>query len=139
MALLAESHTLAWLVLLCRRMNTATPIVPPLAPAVPDGPSSGLVRTVYRFTASSSDPLGHGVKCRFYWGDGTMSDWTVPGPGGAPHTLAHVWTKPGRYTVCAQAKNTAGVQSSWGPALLVKIEENGAGKNRREGPAERVG
>jgi len=45
----------------------------------------------------------------------------------------------GRRAVRVQAENTRGVQSAWSPALVVKIEENGAGKNRREGPAERAG
>jgi hypothetical protein len=108
-------------------MDTDNTVVPPLIPSLPKGPRNGRVSSVYRFTTSSQDPLGRGVKCRFHWGDGTMSDWTVSVPDDIPHTMTHAWTRPGRFEVRAQAKNTAGVQSAWSPALRVTIEGSGQG------------
>jgi len=107
-------------------MDLLKTAIQPLTPPPPDGVSRGCMHSVYPFTAVARDPLGYGVYCRFNWGDGQMSDWTDPAPGGSPHTQAHAWDKPGRYEVRVQAKNTRGVQSAWSPALVVKIEEQTA-------------
>ena len=97
----------------------------------PPDTSSGRVGLDDPSTVMTYDPIGSDISCRFDWGDGQKSDWTEPTPGDTPHTLAHIRNKPGRYEVRAQAKNTQGVQSDWGPALVVTTEENSecSGKN----------
>ena len=95
----------------------------PLMPPPPDGVSTGRVGVNYAFAVSTRDPLGDYVSCRFSWGDGQQSDWTSPRPGGQPHALTHRWEKPGKYDVCAQARNTSGSMTLWGPAMRVTVLE----------------
>jgi hypothetical protein len=110
-------------------VSTLSDSLPPLMPPPPDGISVGQTETNYPFTVSTRDPMGNAVSCRFDWGDGQKSDWTDPAPGGAPHTLTHCWDKPGKYDVCAQARNTRGAVTSWGPAARVMIEVGSQGDN----------
>jgi PKD domain len=107
-------------------MHERSTALPPLMPPPPDGISLGQVGVGYAFSVKTHDPMGSEISCRFDWGDGQQSDWTPPKPNGEPHTLDHCWEKPGRYGVCARARNARGAMTDWGPAVRVTIEELGA-------------
>ena len=99
--------------------------LPPLMPPPPDGISLGRVGIDYAFSVQTHDPMGGDISCRFDWGDGQQSDWTPPKPNGELHTQVHRWTKPGKYDVCAQARNASGGMTLWGPAMRVTVVEEG--------------
>jgi len=105
-------------------MDNASVALAPFMPPPPDGVSKGEVHVSYVFTVSTRDPLGNPSSCRFDWGDGEKSKWTEPCPPGATHALAHAWNKPGKYDVCAQARNIRGARTCWGPAVRVTITDN---------------
>jgi hypothetical protein len=72
-------------------------------PAVPSGPTSGIVGTLYQFSASgSTSNLSHVIQYAFDWGDGTHSGWTPL----SVTSSNHAWSAPGTYTVRVQARCT---------------------------------
>ncbi len=87
-------------------------------PNLPIGPSFGVTGAGYNFTTGdSSSTLGHPLEYRFYWGDGTYSNWSVS--TSAPKS----WSSPGRYTVSAKARCAVDtvVESEWSEALEVTV------------------
>jgi DNA-binding beta-propeller fold protein YncE len=93
----------------------------PVAPGPPAGPQTTLrgERTEYvvHYTDKGADPFA----VRFSWGDGDTSAWTDYMPNGAGVLESHVWTEPGLYEVCAQARTTRSRPTAWSYPLVVRV------------------
>lgn len=69
------------------------------APNTPAGPIHGVPGVSYTYsTGGSVSSLGHPVEYRFYWGDGTYSNWS------STPAASRTWSSPGDYQVKAQAR-----------------------------------
>ncbi len=79
--------------------------IPPDAPAVLDGPSSGMADTSYTFVVTGTDPDGDSVAFRFDWGDGVISSWSAWQVSGSTCDFGHAWTDSGTYAVTALARD----------------------------------
>lgn len=99
----------------------STTNAPPLPPAAPTGPDTGVIGNEYSFQALTTDPESDQVYYMFDWGDGTYSDWVGPFASGAPGTAAHTWDDAGTYEVKAKAKDVGGGESGWSPAHSITI------------------
>jgi hypothetical protein len=106
----------ATLCLSCRTQNRV-----PAKPAVPNGPSSGVLDSLYDFTSTATDPDGDDICYRFDWGDGDTSDWTDWVKSGQPGGASHSWRSNGVFAVKAQAKDTGGVVSAWSDGHLLSV------------------
>ncbi|MGB7623043.1 MAG: M6 family metalloprotease domain-containing protein [Terriglobia bacterium] len=88
------------------------------APSIPAGPIQGDSNTQYHFsTAGAVDSNGGALQYRFYWDDGTYSDWSSN-----PYAdYAFFGSKT--YNVRAQARSAASPRSysPWSNPLLVSI------------------
>lgn len=56
------------------------------------------------FTASTTDPNGDDLFYRWFWGDGSSSEWVGPYPSGEAAMCAHAYSDMGVYRVRVQAK-----------------------------------
>ncbi|MEO0162100.1 MAG: PKD domain-containing protein [candidate division WOR-3 bacterium] len=99
---------------------------PPDAPGKPNGPAYGYIDSVYKFSASTSDPDGDNVSIRFSWGDGDTSNWTDYIPSGSSFSVSHAFGDTGRYSVTAQAKDEDDAISNWSAAHTIRILVYGA-------------
>ena len=94
---------------------TITVTRPPVLTGPPSGPTSGKVKTSYRFTGEATDPDGDPVQYRFSWGDGKTSDW------GTSPSRSHQWSVPKTYCVKVQARDDKGVGSSWSGCASIEV------------------
>jgi outer membrane protein assembly factor BamB len=85
---------------------------PPLKPTV-DGPTRGIPRINYKFTATTMDPDGDNVSYFFDWGDDENSGWTGFVPSGTSINRKHTWYDWGTYTVKVKAQDEYGADSQW--------------------------
>ncbi|MFH1134161.1 MAG: DUF2341 domain-containing protein [Nanoarchaeota archaeon] len=69
------------------------------------GPEGGIIGMPATFVASATDPGGYDLYYKFYWGDGTPTDWIGPFPSGQPCNASHSWATNGSYDVIVRAKN----------------------------------
>lgn len=68
-------------------------------PGTPSGPSSGYTNTSYTFsTSGASSNLGHSLRYRFHWGDGSTSSWS------SSLSASHSWSNEGSYPVQVEAR-----------------------------------
>jgi GH18 family chitinase len=71
------------------------------APAAIAGLDSTIVGKSESYIArGASISFGHGVSCRFDWGDGNISAW-------GDTTRSHIWTTSGTFTIKSQARSPA--------------------------------
>ena len=77
---------------------------PPSTPEV-EGPINGDVGTQYNYDATSYDPDGNDIQYKFYWGDGTESEWSPSYPSGETCRMSHTWNVAGTYTVSVKARD----------------------------------
>jgi len=96
---------------------------PPVTPAPPLGPDSGLVNVSYLFRASTTDGDNDSLDYRFDWGAGDTSVWLGPVAAGETLSASHTWTAPGQYDVKVQAMDDEGfgVTSDWSQPHLTII------------------
>ena len=78
-----------------------------------DGPTKGIPRTEYTYTAVTSDPDGNNVSYFFNWGDLSNSGWTEFVPSGTPMSLNHSWRFKGIYIIKVKAKDEYGLEGDW--------------------------
>ena len=95
---------------------------PPLKPTV-DGPTRGIPRINYKFTAVATDPDGDNVSYFFDWGDGDESGWTDFVPSGTSIAKKHTWYDWDTYTVKVKAQDKYGADSQW-TILEVNLPRN---------------
>jgi len=84
----------------------------PDAPTI-TGPTCGKAGTGYKYTFISNDPEGDAVFYFVDWGDEINTSWLGPFISGDPHTISHTWTKKGKYTISAKAKDICDAESDW--------------------------
>jgi len=86
---------------------------PPSTPTI-SGETHGLkgIRYLYKFLAT--DPDGDTISYSIDWGDNTTSGWLGPYASGTQVEVRHRWTIEGSYTIRAKARDSYGLQSSWG-------------------------
>lgn len=87
-------------------------------PSTPTGPSTGNVNEALTYiTGASTSSLGHGVQCRFNWGDGSYSEWS------SSTSATHSWSSPSNYMLQAQGRSSANpnITSSWSGSRSVTI------------------
>ncbi len=95
---------------------------PPNKPATPDGPGAGYTDSVYTFSTQAYDPDGDSVAIRFFWGDGTVSEWSSYVESGEVVAMGHSWLSPDTYYVRAQAKDIHGDTSDWSDAHQIVLD-----------------
>ena len=68
-------------------------------------------------TSGAVSNVGHPIEYRFYWGDGSYSNWS------SAESASKSWSSPGTYTVKAQARcaTHTSIESNWSGALSVII------------------
>jgi len=93
----------------------------PNTPDTPDGPTSGVIKTEYTYTTSTTDPNGDLIKYCFDWGDDTVS-WTDWLESGEIASLSHMWETPGYYEIKVKARDEYGLDSDWSEPLTMHIE-----------------
>ena len=93
----------------------------PNRPSSPSGPSSGIVRTSYSFSASTTDPDEDDVAYKFDWGDGNTSRWTSYVSSGSSTSKSHFWSSAGTYSIRVKAKDSDGEESDWSSGHFISI------------------
>jgi len=90
-----------------------------------DGPPQGNEGIEYTYKFSAIDPENHDVFYFVVWGDNTNTGWLGPYSSGKEILLTHTWTKKGRYSIIAKAKDVYDVEGDWGE-FEVEIPRNKA-------------
>lgn len=101
----------------------------PDTPTKPTGPTSGGTGVEHTYNATATDSDGDQIYYKFYWGDGTFSNWVGPYPSGTEGGASHTWTKQGNYKIKVKAKDEHDVQSEWSDPLSVSMPRNRAVNN----------
>jgi outer membrane protein assembly factor BamB len=95
----------------------------PDAPSAPviDGPTWGRIKKTYKFTFSSTSPLGRDVYYNIDWGDRSGTKWAGPYASGEEVVIPHsyLWYINRNYTIKAQAKDS---ENLWGPCSTFEIK-----------------
>jgi len=97
---------------------------PPETPQQPEGPTSGLIGTDYRYSTKADDPnSGEGDELYYWfdWGDGSNSGWL--GPQHPIHTMRaeHNWTVSGTFELRVKVRDGHEEESDWSPSLTVEM------------------
>lgn len=120
-ALDQEGRVSAWSAAHPMVINAANKM-PPVTPAAPDGPSTGVRNIAVTFTAVTTDPDGESLSYRFDWDyRNEKSDWTGYVPSGQSASYSYSWNRVGTYDVRVQARDTDGHVSAWSPPHALNI------------------
>jgi plastocyanin len=101
---------------------------PPNTPTEPAGPGTRNVGQPGNYSTMATDPDGDQVQYRFDWnatGAHDISAWSALVPSGQTVSMSHAWTAAGTYVVEAQARDSAGLTSSWSTGLTVIVSSTG--------------
>jgi len=101
-----------------------TATFPPTAPTI-TGPTLAATGYSYAFAATSTDLDGDRISYRFFWDDGTRSEWSALAPSGQPVTFTHSWAEGGRYFVHVQAGDEHGMTIPWSGASFHQVDVRG--------------
>ncbi|UCD13331.1 MAG: PQQ-like beta-propeller repeat protein [Thermoplasmatales archaeon] len=84
-------------------------------PNMPDmrGPTNGKPGMRYEYSLVSEDPDGDDIYYYIDWGDDNAEEWIGPYCSGKEITLNHTWSKKGKYTIKAKAKDPLDFESDW--------------------------
>lgn len=85
----------------------------PTAPTITGSPK-GKVGVQHEYTFSSTSPTGKDVYYYVLWGDDTYENWIGPFHAGEPVSVNHSWSKWGRYTIQARARDSDNLWGPWG-------------------------
>jgi len=99
---------------------------PPIGSPRLNGPIYMEANVEYEFNFSSVDPEGDPVYYKFYWDDGSQSDWLGPFESGGIVTIKHIWNRSGSYNVKVIAKNENGSESDQMPNNKFKMKNSPA-------------
>ena len=70
------------------------------------GPNGNLtIKTPYTFYCITTDPDGDQVSYKFFWGDGTYSEWLGPYPSNEMVSTVHEWANHGSFSIMVKAKD----------------------------------
>jgi hypothetical protein len=100
----------------------------PPVPSIPSGPTTGYHKVSYTYSTSATDDDGHNVKYGFDWGDGSDITWTSFVSSGTSASASHTWSKPGTYSVKAEAQDSLGATSDFSSSLQVVIQSRAPNK-----------
>lgn len=92
---------------------TTTQNSAPGAPTI-NGPPSGKIGRVYRYTFITTDPEDNDILYEIDWGDGVVDEWYGPVSSDLVITRDHTWDEKGTYTIKARAKDIHGATGDWG-------------------------
>jgi hypothetical protein len=97
----------------------------PSAPSAPTitGPPKGKVGVQHEYTFTSTSPTGKDVYYYIMWGDDTYENWIGPFDSGELVSVNHTWSKWGKYTIQARARDTDNLWGNWG-TLEVTMPKN---------------
>lgn len=103
-----------------RQENTApyTPVISGPSRGIPAGP-------YYRFYVRAVDPQGDRVRYKFFWGDGSSSEWTPLTISGALGIDSVRFLQPGTYYIKAVAQDSFGLVSETSAAKVFTVVEEG--------------
>jgi len=109
---------------------------PPNTPSMPSGETDGMHNTQYTYTTGTTDPnTGDELYYLFDWGDGTDSGWKGPYEQGQSASANHKWSDSGSFDVKVKAKDLAGSETDWSPALNVFMGNTAPNRpNKPSGP-----
>ncbi|PNX49997.1 MAG: hypothetical protein BV456_08170 [Thermoplasmata archaeon M8B2D] len=93
---------------------------PPNKPII-NGPLSGKIDTEYTYIFKATDPDGDKIQLYINWGDGNIDEWIGPYQSDEEVNISHIWTKQGKYTIKAKAKDDFGYESEWSESLIVTM------------------
>jgi hypothetical protein len=95
---------------------------PPGTPGVPVGPTSGEVGVNYTYTIyANADPEGDMTYYKFYWDDGTASQWFGPCLPSDTVSATHAWRTAGNYHVVVKCRDSYWGMSNLSEPLSVEI------------------
>jgi hypothetical protein len=100
------------------QLNPNAPITPTIT-----GPPKGKVGVQHEYTFTSTSPTGKDVYYYIMWGDDTYTNWIGPFQSGEPVSVNHSWSKWGRYTIQARARDSDNLWGLWG-TLEVTMPKN---------------
>lgn len=100
------------------QLNPNAPITPTIT-----GPPKGKVGVQHEYTFTSTSPTGKDVYYYIMWGDDTYTNWIGPFQSGEPVSVNHSWSKWGRYTIQARARDSDNLWGPWG-TLEVTMPKN---------------
>jgi PKD repeat protein len=94
----------------------------PNTPSAPTGPDNGIHKTVYTYSASTTDPNdGDKLFYKFDWNDGTTSQWLGPYDSGVTISTDHAWNEAGTFHIKVKAKDLADSETDWSNTKTVTM------------------
>jgi YVTN family beta-propeller protein len=99
-------------------VNNTSPYAPQISQEEPWIIGVGQPRACSAYVA---DPNGDSVQCRFAWGDGDTSSWSMLVPSEGAIYDTHSWLTAGTYTIRAQARDQYGATSQWGDSAVLQV------------------
>ena len=94
---------------------------PPDTPEKPVGPTFIEQGINYKYVAIADDPDGDGIRYRFDWGDGNMSNWSAFVEANSSISMNHSWNKITTYAIRVIAQDEEESNSSWSSPLNVTV------------------
>jgi len=90
------------------------------------GPARGIANgAYYRFYAWTQDPQSDSVQYKFFWGDGSSSNWTTLSPSGTRRMDSVRYTGLGSYPIRAIARDQLGAVSETSDVLVFDVVGEG--------------
>ena len=77
---------------------------PPILQSFIVDKQDGQINELFTFSATATDPNGDNIYYKFYWGDGSSSNWFGKNSG-EPKTQIYHWTSTGTYNVIVHMKD----------------------------------
>jgi hypothetical protein len=95
-------------------------------PLKPEGPTYIEPGVNYYYTSSVVGLENTSARLRFFWGDGTYSEWTDLVPTNMNISLSHTWANLSSYNITVIAQDEYGINSSLSEALTVLVSSAGS-------------
>ena len=113
---------------------------PPNTPSAPTGEIEGTHNRQYTYHATTTDPdAGDKLYYKFDWDDGSDSGWKGPYTQGQDGSASHKWTSAGSFDIKVKAKDLAGSETDWSPALTVIMDNTAPGRpSKPSGPSHGI-
>jgi hypothetical protein len=96
-----------------------------VTPTKPEGPLFIEPGVNCYYTTSAVGLDNAVVRLRFFWGDGTYSNWTQLVPTNVKISLSHTWTNQSSYNITVIAQDEHGINSTLSEALSIAVSTIG--------------